>query len=125
MNNAFISLTGTLYNLIFDCGLMKNFFLLLSISILTACGGFYKPHTLRMEVPNGPPEFQAGWHDGCSSALNTMGFQNARFMPLTLGSGIYQHDPIYQMAYGKAVFSCATMTGDFMGHPMFTAPLEN
>ncbi|MCE3255692.1 MAG: hypothetical protein K0R25_1186 [Rickettsiaceae bacterium] len=80
---------------------------------------------MEMEVPEGPPEFRAGWHDGCSSALAQMGFQNARFNKLTLGSGIYQHDPTYQLAYGKAVFVCATQVGDFMGWPMFNGPLEN
>ncbi len=105
---------------------MKNSlpFLLLTY-FLFGCSGFYKPYTIKMDIPDGPPEFQAGWHDGCSSALYTAGFQNARFYPLTMGSGIYQHDPIYQMAYGKALFSCATMQGDFVAHPMFTAPLEN
>ena len=94
------------------------------VALLNACGGFYKPYTMSFEVPNGPPEFQAGWHDGCSSALSSSYFQNARSAPLTLGNGMYQHDPIYQMAYSKALFSCATMAGYFTGFPMFTAPLE-
>ena len=100
--------------------------LLFSSSLfLVGCGGFYKPFTMDMRVPDGPPEFQAGWHDGCSSALAQTGFQNAKnSFALTMGSGIYQHDPIYQLAYGKAVYSCASQVGDFSAFPMFQGPLE-
>ncbi len=97
---------------------------LLLLLIVCNCGGFYKPATMNLRIPDGPPEFQAGWHDGCNSALATSGFQNARFTSINMGSGIYQHDPVYQLAYGKALFSCASQAGNFRSHPMFSAPLE-
>ncbi len=126
MNNVFILSTGTLYK----NRIMKTTYTLLIISFLILIGGcknsgFYGPYTMDLRVPDGPPEFQAGWHDGCASGLNNSSFQNARFHEMSLGSGIYQHDPIYQMAYAKALFSCAIMAGDFLGHPMFTGPLEH
>lgn len=114
----------------------KHFLITLLILCVTGCvpgmvrgdssnNGFWIPFTARMEVPDGPPEFQAGWHDGCSSGYRFSPHGNARFYDLNLGSGIYQHDPIYKMAYGKALFSCASQPGYFIGHPSYNGPLEH
>jgi hypothetical protein len=94
------------------------------IFALAGCSGFYKPVTMDLQVPDGPPEFQAGWHDGCSTGLAISGFQNARFVPITAGNGIYQHDPIYQMAHSKALSTCTAQPGFFISHQMFAFPLE-
>lgn len=86
---------------------------------------FTKPYTLDLQVPDGPPEFQAGWHDGCQSALSNSAFLNARmFSSVNAGSGIYQHDPVYQMAYGKAVFSCSVQAANFVHQPSYNMPLD-
>lgn len=93
---------------------------------MTACqsNGFYAPMTMDLTVPDGPPEYKAGWHDGCSSSLAVSGFQNARFNPLTMGNGMYQHDQLYQLGYSNAIAICAIHPGDFTAHPMFQGPLE-
>jgi len=72
------------------------------------------PFTVDNQVPDGPPEFRAGWHDGCQTALSTGSFYNARaeFSP-NLGSGIYQHDSIYQMSYNWGFNICMIQGGNF------------
>ncbi len=84
-----------------------------------------QPSTTRLEVPDGPPEYKAGWHDGCSSALSSLGFRNARFYRQDFGSGIYHQDSLYQTAWSSAWFACSAQVGDFVSHPgLNVGPLE-
>jgi hypothetical protein len=104
---------------------VKIFFLIAAIILSTnSCrlpdsAGFYQPITLRLSVPDGPPEYKAGWHAGCKSALATKGFANAFVYQEgkgpDFGNGIYQHDPVFQTAWGQGWFSCALHVAQFVG----------
>jgi hypothetical protein len=98
--------------------------LILLIS-LCGCKGLFEPLTAKFDVPDGPPEYQAGWHDGCSTALTSGGFASGRFHEFTLGSGIYQHDEIYQIAWTSGWYACVTQAGNYASSPgMSTAPFQ-
>jgi hypothetical protein len=95
--------------------------------------GFYQPITLQVATPDGPPEYKAGWHDGCKSALSTKLFQNSWVYQgregarggAEFGNGIYQHDSMYQTGWGQAWFSCMLTTDEFVKKPaMQQAPLD-
>jgi hypothetical protein len=69
--------------------------------------GFYQPITLPTTIPDGPPEFKAGWHAGCRTGLmSNKAFANSFVADLDYGSGVYQHDPVYQTAFSNAFFTC-------------------
>jgi hypothetical protein len=80
--------------------------------------GFYQPITMDLKVPDGPPEFKAGWHAGCKSALANRGFQNSFVYQeqdgANYGSGVYQHDPAFQLGWRTAFFACVTHIGYFV-----------
>jgi hypothetical protein len=112
--------------------LIKNLSILIMVLYCASCRlpdnlGFYQPITLRMTVPDGPPEFKAGWQAGCKTALG-MGknFANAWvYGGADFGSGVYQHDPVYQSAWSTAYFNCVTHAMDFTEyHSMMKGPLE-
>jgi len=91
--------------------------------------GFYQPITMDLKVPDGPPEFKAGWHAGCKSSLANRGFQNSfvyqEDQGPDYGSGVYQHDPYFQTGWRVAFFSCTAYIGSFVGMPsMQHAPLS-
>ncbi len=80
--------------------------------------GFYQPVTMNLEVPDGPPEYKAGWYAGCRSVLKNKTFANA-FVYLNnkgpeFGSGVYQHDAAYQTGWGQGFFACHTHVTDFV-----------
>ncbi len=51
--------------------IMNIKFLAVIILLLTgSCTWFYQPATLSLDVPDGPPEYKAGWYDGCRSRLS-------------------------------------------------------
>ncbi len=96
----------------------KAIFNLIIITLLSSCDSMFKPFPLNFTVPDGPPEYRAGWHDGCSSALTaSAAFMATRLNDFTMGSGIYQHDPAYQNAWSSGWFSCVTSVGAFGGFP--------
>lgn len=112
--------------------LIKNLSILLTVLYCASCRlpdnlGFYQPVTLRMTVPDGPPEFKAGWYAGCKTALG-MGknFANAWvYGGADFGSGVYQHDPVYQSAWSTSYFNCVTHAMGFTDyHSMWKAPLD-
>ncbi len=80
--------------------------------------GFYQPITMDLKVPDGPPEFKAGWHAGCKSALANRGFQNSfvyqEDQGPDYGSGVYQHDPYFQTGWRTAFFSCVAYIQTFV-----------
>lgn len=113
----------------------KIFLILLSLT-LASCRmpesfGFYQPFTMSLEVPDGPPEYKAGWYGGCKSGLMEARFANAAAAYKTkMGpefvNGVYQHDPAYQTGWGQGWFACVMHTGYFVGNPIAYAhgPLE-
>jgi hypothetical protein len=82
--------------------------------------GFFQPMTLDMKVPDGPPEFKAGWHNGCKSALGMRNFANSYVYQnkgsAEFGNGVYQHDQTYNSAWSNAFFVCATYVGTFVSY---------
>ncbi len=113
--------------------IIKNALIFSAIFFSAACVlpdnlGFYQPITLRMTVPDGPPEFKAGWYAGCKSALGA-GKQFANswvYGGPDFGSGVYQHDPLYQSAWSTAYFNCVTHAANFVDYnSMLKGPLEN
>lgn len=131
-SNALTSWTGMSHKMKKTFGLRFVIFLIL---ILTAsCRmpesfGFYQPITMSLTVPDGPPEFKAGWHDGCKSALGNAFFLNSFVYQTKNGpefsNGIYQHDPMYQSAWSTAWFSCVLPSYGFVNfHSMKAGPLE-
>ena len=103
--------------------------------ILTSCRGvdnmgFYQPITLDLKVPDGPPEFKAGWHAGCKSAIaSSYSFKNSIVYQEEFGgnygSGVYQHDPYFQDGWRLAFFSCVSYIGNFVGfNSMQHSPLS-
>jgi hypothetical protein len=98
---------------------------ILIVCSLSGCAYLTRPVTLEVDVPEGPPEFRAGWHDGCSSALTAGGFLAGRFNKMSMGTGIYQHSSIYQTAWGSGWFACVTASGGYTGMPSHgSAPLQ-
>ncbi len=79
--------------------------------------GFYQPITMSLASPDGPAEYKAGWHEGCVSALSLKTFSNAfvygKGKGPDMGSGVYQHDPIYQTGWGQAWFACSLHASTF------------
>ena len=100
----------------------KLLFLLL---FLNSCTWFYHPATLDIEVPDGPPAYQAGWHDGCQSGLSTRRFANSFVYDVTMGNGIYQSDQVYHDGWNAGWFSCYIHSNTFLQvHPEGTYPLH-
>jgi len=94
--------------------------------MISSCTWFYHPATLELDVPDGPPEYKAGWYDGCRSGLSTKKhFANSFIYDETFGSGIYQHDPVYQSAWISGFLVCNTTAGHFVTyHPFQFAPFD-
>ncbi len=91
--------------------------------------GFNQPITLDVNVPEGPGEYKAGWHNGCRSALGTGIFGNSfiydREGGASFANGVYQHDRNYQAGWAQGWFSCNLHTGTFVGYnSMRHGPLE-
>jgi hypothetical protein len=102
--------------LTFSCRLPDNF-------------GFYQPITMTMEVPDGPPEFKAGWYDGCRNGLGVKNFVNSYVYQEgkgpNFGTGVYHHTPGYQSGWGGGWYACYAYTQRFVGfNSMRHFPLE-
>jgi len=116
---------------------MKNFAIILLLLITFGCRapdnfGFYQPITMSLKVPDGPAEYQAGWHAGCRTALSQKEFANASVYLRDnhgpdMGNGIYQHDPSFQTGWGQGWFACVLHIGQFVSEPfrsMKNGPLQ-
>lgn len=114
---------------------MKEIIILVTLLVTFSCRlptnfGFYQPITLDMAVPDGPPEYKAGWHGGCRTALGTSKyFANGVVYEdedgTDFGSGVYQHDKIYQSAWGHGFFACNIHSAVFVEYrAMRTMPLQ-
>ncbi len=81
-----------------------------------------------MNVPDGPPEFKAGWRDGCRSGLANGSFLNSAVYLSKEGasfSPVYTHDPQYRSAWGNAFWVCTGYALQFTGfNSMQRAPLQ-
>jgi hypothetical protein len=80
-------------------------FLICLFLMISGCN-FYTPMGMPMEIPDGPPEFKAGWRDGCITGIATGKYSNSSVYSPTFGSGIYQHDKIYQRGWSSAFYTC-------------------
>lgn len=103
--------------------------LLVVLVLLSSCRardnfGFFQPITMNLTVPDGPAEFQAGWHAGCNSALSNKAFTNAwvyrKGNSLDMGSGVYQHSSVFQTGWGQGWFGCYIHNSTFMNAAMGT-----
>lgn len=105
---------------------MKKFYkYFLLLILISSCNAFYHPVFLDLDVPDGPPEFQAGWRDGCRSALASGRTTNSGVYDVTFGSGIYQHDKVYQSGWEAAFSSCVITAGKTVQTGIFTrAPFD-
>ncbi len=82
-----------------------------------------------MKAPDGPPEYKAGWYAGCKTALGNEAFTNAWVHQSPngpeFGSGVYQHDPMFQTGWGQGWFACVLHIGQFVNfNSMKHGPLE-
>ena len=103
--------------------MFKNLLLLILISLqLNGCrlpdhSGFNAPISLSMAVPDGPPEFKAGWYAGCKSGNSTGTFANNWSNKVkntaNFGSGVYDHDAMFQTGWSQGWFSCVINAGTF------------
>jgi len=133
-SNALILLTGMCLKIMKFIKALKFIVIFFLFSSIFSCRGldnfgFFQPITMDLKVPDGPPEFKAGWHAGCKTALAARNFQNAfvyqdQYGP-NYGSGVYQHDPAFQLGWRTAFFSCVTHVGFFVSfNSMQHAPLS-
>lgn len=113
--------------------LEKFAILLCFIFAISSCvapdhSGFYNPITLKMTVPDGPPEYKAGWYDGCRSGSSLKSFANNTVFRKdagpNFGSGVYAHDAAYQTGWGQGWFSCSNHIGLFVERQMGAYPLQ-
>lgn len=93
------------------------------ICTLTSCRmpesfGFHQPITMTLVVPDGPPEFKAGWHSGCSTGLSNKTFSNAFVYGSSAGpdysNGVYQHDRLFQTGWSQGWFACVLHADQFV-----------
>jgi len=62
---------------------------------------------MAMELPDGPPEYKAGWRAGCRTGLGAGNFANSVVYPIAdFGEGNYHHEKLFNMGFVDAVFSC-------------------
>lgn len=73
---------------------------------------------MQLTVPDGPPEYKAGWYAGCKASLGQKTFSNSWIYQekagASFGVGVYQHDPNYQTAWGQGWFCCVLHAGTFV-----------
>ncbi len=90
--------------------------------------GFYQPILFDLKVPDGTPEFKAGWRDGCRSGLATANFLNSGVYLTKEGpsfSPVYTHDGEYRSAWGSAYWVCTGFDMNFVNfNSMEHAPLQ-
>lgn len=113
--------------------IMKKLFVIMFLSLISACykpdhSGFYNPITFSMTVPDGPPEYKAGWYAGCKTGSSLKTFANNSVFRKDagpdFGSGVYAHDSLYQSGWGQGWFACSNHIGMFSERLMGGYPLE-
>jgi hypothetical protein len=112
----------------------KKILLILVFISLSSCRlpetlGFYQPITMNVRVPDGPPEYKAGWYSGCKSAMANKAFANSFVYQdgkgPDMGSGVYQHDSAFQTGWGQGWFACILHISQFVNYnAMMHGPLQ-
>ncbi len=88
--------------------------ILLSLFLVASCfenghfKGFYEPAEISITVPNGPPEYRAGWYAGCRSGLSMKHHANSFVYNVNFGNGVYTQMPAFQSGWGQGWFACVT-----------------
>lgn len=109
---------------------MKKIFPIFILFVLLSCrsNGFYQPYTTSLEIPDGPPEYKAGWRAGCRTALSTHGrgmFANSVVYPnVDFGNGAYHHEGLFVSGWLDAAFTCFESGASWAIKDTFDAPLE-
>jgi hypothetical protein len=94
---------------------MLRVIILLSLVMLTACTGrnhsfdLTKPISLNMNPPEGPPNYQQGWSDGCESSLastNTNLQLLLKTHQYTIDPQAWQRDWLYRRAWNYGYRHC-------------------
>lgn len=101
---------------------MGKIFLTTVLLILSSCRmptnfGFYQPITMDMNIPDGTPEFKAGWRDGCRSGLANGSFLNSSAYLTKEGasfSPVYTHDGQYRTAWSNSFYVCMVYGSKFV-----------
>lgn len=91
--------------------------------------GLYQNYTMALELPEGPPEYKAGWRAGCRSAMADAGrgfYANSFVYPnVDYGDGSYHHDGAFVTGWLDAAFTCFENASTFGGiKNTFEFPLE-
>ena len=81
-----------------------------------------------MDLPDGPPEYKAGWRAGCRSGLSATGrgmFNNSFVYPsVDYGNGAYHHDGLFVSGWLDAAFTCFEANSSFSIRDPWVGPLE-
>lgn len=131
LNIAHIFMTGMCFRKI----KMRKFLLIMAaLALISSCRmptnfGFYQPILFDLKVPDGTPEFKAGWYDGCKSGIANANFLNSAVYLTKAGpsfSPIYTNNSDYRSAWGNAFWACLGYDYQFAGelNSMKHAPLE-
>ena len=98
--------------------------LVVIVSLVTSCSpaalykngaGFYYPYTMSpLTVPDGPPEFQQGWRDGCRTSLGFGAFKNAKFGYSPAVTKGLSGNPSYQAGWNWAWSACVVHANMFV-----------
>lgn len=98
---------------------MKAFYtmtgvMLSSLLLLTGCGasktdfGFMRSAQLVMQPPEGPPEYQQGWMDGCESGYAGYSLTSNKLFHSWRQDPILARNPVYYQSWKDAYQYCAT-----------------
>ena len=78
-----------------------------------------------MTLPDGPPEYKAGWRAGCRTGMSPKNFANGFVYSIDFGNGAYHHEGLFNAGFVDAVFACFEQTGAFNTmKDTFEGPLE-
>ena len=88
---------------------MRKFLLLFVLLICSSCGNDFftnKPLFLETELDYGPPEFRAGYKDGCESALSAYGNSMQRSMYGLKKDPQYETNRVYNQVWKDSWSYC-------------------
>lgn len=107
---------------------MKKTVLILCLFLFSCrSNGMYQPYTTDLALPDGPPEYKAGWRAGCRTGFSAGGrgmFAGSFVYPIDFGDGTYHHEPLFAAGWLDATFVCFENVSTFSQKSTFDAPLE-